>query len=202
MAIMMRWHMPPESSNGYWCRTPLRVGDADRLEHCARRLSGFGPAAAAVDRVGLRDLGADGRERVEGGGGLLEDDGQALAAHAPHGALRQPREVGSLQSDVASGQPHARRQQAQERERGQRLSAAGLPDQRQDLALPERERYAVDEPRARDLEGEILDGEQRLRREMFGPVGWPQMGEVGVHRRLTVCASAGRAGRAASRRAR
>ena len=159
IAIMIRWHMPPDSSNGYWSsrRSGSAMPTASSMSRARARASRTPEPLVSQD--GLDDLIADGHERVEGGGRLLEDDGEALAAKAAHLRLGEGDEVVPLEADASAHRAGDGREQAHDRERGHRLAAAAFADQRQDLPGVQLEADAVDHAGGADRHGEALDGE-------------------------------------------
>ena len=85
MAPTMRWRMPPDISCGMLAQPRLRRGDAHRLQQVAAPGSRRAPRPRALvhpDR--LRHLVADREQRVQRGHRVLQDHGDALAAHAAH----------------------------------------------------------------------------------------------------------------------
>ena len=89
------------------------------------------------------ELVADPAQRIERGFRGLRDQGQALAAYAIRGAAVQRGQLPALEQDAAGNHLRRRTQQAQQRERRERLAGAGLADQTDDLALAHLERHAV-----------------------------------------------------------
>src|SRR5208283_249678 len=83
----------------------LRIGNADLAEHLdgprARRMAG----EAAMQQQDLADLLLDRVQRVERGHRLLEDDGDGVAAHAPHLAFGELQKVLALEGDRARRMP-------------------------------------------------------------------------------------------------
>ena len=116
-------------------RPRRRVRDADRLHQLHRALRTCGPAHPAVDRQHLGDLGADLGRRVERAHRVLEDHAGTRAAYAPQRAFAAADQLGAAERRRAGG-ARAVGQQAQQRERGEALAAAGLADERDGLAAP------------------------------------------------------------------
>ena|SRR5438309_265493 len=112
-----------------------------------------------VDVQGLADDLAHRLARVQRGEGVLEDDRQ-LPAHAAQRGARQPEQGLALEDDLAL----ARLDEPQDRAAKGGLAAAGLADQPQRLALPDREVDAVYRPHVahRALPDAALDGEPGL----------------------------------------
>ena len=75
----------------------LRIGNADLAEHLegprARRCSG----EPAMQQQNFADLLFDGVQRIERGHRLLKDDGDVVAAHAPHVALGKRQQIAALE---------------------------------------------------------------------------------------------------------
>ena len=146
----------------------LRRRNADELEHLDGAVPRVAPAHARVHARDFGDLVADGEDRIERRHRLLEDHRDAIAADVAHLLVAQRDEVLSLELDAAAGLDSARRlNQPQDRQRGDRLSAARFADDPDRLAGPDVEGDAVD--RARDaalgveLGAQIVDGEKRRR---------------------------------------
>jgi hypothetical protein len=95
----------------------------------------------------LADLVAYRVQRVERGHRLLEDHADAPAADAAHLALGFSDQVLALEADRSGG--HRSVHQAQHRQRGDRLTRAGLANQGELLAGGDREGDVVDDRRWR-----------------------------------------------------
>jgi len=134
-----------------------------------RRSGSLGPAQGGVPLDHLRHLPADRQDGVERRRGLLEDHRDALAAHHAHRRLGQREQVLSVEPHLAARDAAGVGQQAQDRERGHRLAASRLADQREALALA-------------DLQVDAVHGAQRAlgRVELGAQV--PQL-EQGAHTR-------------------
>ena len=143
----------------------LRFGNADLGEHFEGPLASGGAGEPAMQQQDFADLLFDGVQRIERGHRLLKDDGDVVAAHAPHLALRERQQIVALEGDAA-GRMIRRRvgQELEDRQRGDRFAGAGFADQRHSLALADVERDAIDRerlPRAcAESDGEIADGEE------------------------------------------
>ena len=165
-------------------RAPLRLGDADAPQH----LDGLAPWPRAARSpwcraIGLGDLLADREERVQRGHRLLEDHRDVVAADRLHLGSVSAEQVAAVEADRAADDA-ARRvgDQAQDRQRGHALAAAGFADDAQRLAGAQREGHAVDgrapAPTGREEIGlQVLDlehgrGRRRRRRAASpAPVG-------------------------------
>ena len=181
MAPTMRWRMPPDISCGCCEQARLRRGDAHRLQQLARAAPGGGAAGALVHPDRLGHLVADREQRVQRGHRVLQDHGDALAAHVAHLGVGFLQQVLALEQHPAAGDPRRRRQQAQDGERQRALARTGLADDAQRLAGVDAQRDLVDrahDPRAprRDIVGgEVLELEQR----------------AGAHRVTSICGGHG-----------
>ena len=136
MAITTRWRMPPENSCGYCVTRSSGEGTpTSRSSSTARASARLARQALVLDEH-LADLVADGIDRVERRHRLLEDHGDVLAAQTPHGApeargrrCRAPAPSGREQdAAAATRRAGGRRQEAHDRESGQRLAAAAFAD--------------------------------------------------------------------------
>ena len=132
----------------------LRIRDADRVE----QLDGPGarrPAASqAVHLERLGDLAADRVDGIERRHRLLQDQADLAAADRAHRPLVEGQQVAAVEPDRAADDPPRRVDQAQDRQRGQRLAAARLADQGQRLAGVEREADARHGGHQAALDGE------------------------------------------------
>ena len=117
-----------------------------------------------VDRDGLVDLAADGHDRVERREGVLEDDGEVVAAQPLQVALGPPEQLVAPEPDRPADL-RACREQPEHGEGGDRLAGPGLPDDAEHLVLPHLEGEVVDGVEdavvGRELNREVLHGEQR-----------------------------------------
>ena len=138
---------------------PVGLGDADGFQHGPRLSARLDAPERPVRPERLDQLVADGHHRVERAGGLLEDDGDAGAANAPHLGLGQGEEVGALEHDATAHGSGDRRKQTHDCQCGQRLPAAALADERENLSCGEIERHAVDHPGGPDGHAEPVDRE-------------------------------------------
>ena len=148
-------------------RAIARGGDADHVQHGHRLAPGLAAAERAVLAQRLDQLVADPIDRVERGHRLLKDHAEAVAAHVPHLLVRERREIGAVEPDVARGDARDRlRQKPHDRECGDALAAAGFADQAQNLALAERKAHLLDRlegaPRRADADLQVLDHQKRL----------------------------------------
>jgi len=82
-----------------------------------------------VDPQRLLDLAADREDRVECGHRLLEDQRDLGAADLPHRPFVERAQVDAVEPDPAVSDPAGPLHQAQQRQRRDRLAAAGFADQ-------------------------------------------------------------------------
>ena len=184
---------------------PRRVGNAHGLEQAGglvtRRI-----AAHAMVRQRLGDLRAHRHHRIEAGGRLLEDHADPPAAHAAHRRLGQGEQVVPAQRDAAADDTAGVGQQAREGERGHRLAAARLAEEREgfpgvdaeidavdgaDLVLGARNRHAqVGNPQQRGMggrstrfQGSRIHARDRQGSYEKGPLARPLDGISGGDRR-------------------
>ena len=153
-------------------------------------------AAAAGQAVHLERLGnlaADGVDRVERRHRLLQDQADLAAADRAHRPLVERQQVAAVEADGAADDPSRRVDQAQDRQRGQRLAAARLADQGQRLAGVEREADAETAETSRPSMGNAVVRRSTSRR---GIVGSPGRG-CRVRVRLSVVESPGSSRQAA-----
>ena len=134
MAPTMRWRMPPDISCGYCRRRVSGDGMRTAFSSSRARAPGGGAAGALVHPDRLGHLVADGEQRVERGHRVLQDHGDALAAHAAHLGVGFLEQVLALEQHPAAGDAGGRRQEAQDGERQRALAGAGLADDAQRLA--------------------------------------------------------------------
>jgi hypothetical protein len=109
-----------------------RVRDAHLVQQLDRAPARRGAGEAAVELQHLLELVADGEHRVQRRHRLLEDHRDRRAAHVAQLAPRQAGEIAAAEVDLAARVDDRvlRRQQPEDRERGDALPRAGLADQR------------------------------------------------------------------------
>ena len=156
--MAMRWRWPPENSWGKRVRCSAPRPTSPR---CLHHPLGQFPAPEAVGGdQRLADDAPDPHARIEGGIGILEDDGKPLAP----GLLclvASALQIDALETHLAA----IGAQQAQQRKRHRRLAAAGLSHQRQGFPRGHREADILD--RANDavargeMLGQMIDGKKR-----------------------------------------
>ena len=123
-----------------------------------------------------QDLGhllADGEHRVEGGHGLLEDHGDAVAPDAAHLLLRAVQQVFPLEADLPGDRGLGVGQEAQHRHGGDGLAAARFAHQPQGFAGLEVKAHPGQGPDVAPGGGEV--DRQVPHRQERGGVGlaWP-----------------------------
>ena len=113
----------------------LGLGDAHHLHQLDGAAGGGGAVHLQVQLQALGDLAADGEDGVEGGHGLLEDHGDAVAADTADLFLVGLEQVLALEEDLAADDlPGWVGDQSQYGEGADGLAAAALPDQAHDLS--------------------------------------------------------------------
>ena len=147
----------------------FRFMDADFLKQFEDALPGAGVVHAAVQLQDLADLPLDGVQRVQRRHGLLEDDGDAVAADRLHVAVGNLQQVLALEEDLTRGMGrHRIGKQAQDGQRGDGFSGARFANERDGFAAADAERDAVDGERLSvalaEGDGEVADLNQRFRR--------------------------------------
>src|ERR1043166_3527205 len=113
----------------------LRVGDADETEQLDRAPVRRGAVGAAMLLQGLGDLPSDGEHRVERGHRLLEHHADVAPAHLAHLFVGKLHEVAAEEAHLTAGDPPGWiRDQAQDRERADRLARPAFADDRDGFA--------------------------------------------------------------------
>ena len=136
MAISARWRSPPTARAGRR-RSGAAGSGMPTSSSSATRASRASPADRRVRwaRIVSGSWLPTVRVGIEAGGGVLEDDADASAAHraqpARHRGPANPRRRGESGSP---GDPAGRRHQPEQREGGEALAAARFADQRERLA--------------------------------------------------------------------
>ncbi len=116
IAIITRWHMPPESWWAYWPGRFSRIRDADQAQHleraaCAPRAP-TAPRAVRTAALICRPTGMTGLSAVRG---LCEISAIFASADLPHLRFRQSEQVLAVQADRPADDPSGRADQAQDR---------------------------------------------------------------------------------------
>ena len=110
------------------------------MRHCGRVRA----TAIAVRANNFRDLFAGGIDRIERRHWLLKDHRRLTPANRAQVLVTQRQDLTSVKANAAARLDAARRvNQAEDRQRGQRLAAAALAHQRQRLATHDVERHAI-----------------------------------------------------------
>lgn len=147
--------------------------------------SGFGDIGA-MQGEGFANLGADGEDGIEGGGGLLEDVGDFFAADGAQLALVHLEDFVAIERHLACGDAGGRLwEEAGEGEGGGAFAAAAFTDEGDGFAALELEADAFDGfhglgVMAAEGDLEIADAEQRgiFGRSGFGGHGLRRVGVV------------------------
>ncbi|GAV33962.1 hypothetical protein ROTAS13_01622 [Roseomonas sp. TAS13] len=140
---------------------PPGVGHADPVEQ-PLGLGPGGPAGhAAMQGQHLGDLPADAVDGVQAARRVLEDHGDAAAAHPVQHRRRGAQDLLAIEPHAA-GDARLGRQQAQGGQPGDRLAAAGFTHQGQGFAAPDGEVHAAQGGRAVEADGEVADLDQGL----------------------------------------
>ena len=123
----------------------LRARDADEIQQLDGALAGFALVHLEMQLERLGDLPADREHRIQARHGVLEDHRDVVAADAPDLVVVHLQDVLTVEDDRSfRDPPRGLRDEAHERERGDRLPAAGFADEAERLAGLEVERHAVD----------------------------------------------------------
>ena len=110
-------------------------GNVDLTQHIQGLLQDAALGDGLVDADGFGNLAANGKDRVQRGHRILDNQGDAAAAHFAHLMLGKLEQVLAFQSDAAADDfPGRRRHQAHQGKHRNRLSAARLADDAQSLA--------------------------------------------------------------------
>ena len=144
MAIMTRCSMPAGQLGRDLVEHVLRLVQAHRGEQLDGALVSGPPGQAQLHPQHLRQLVAHGHRRVQVGGRVLEHGTHVAAVHVLPAAPGQGGQVvpGERHRPVVDGD--AGGQHAERGPAGQRLAAAGLPHQPDDLPGPDAQRDAAD----------------------------------------------------------
>ena len=133
MAIMARCRMPPENSCGKDFTRTWGLGMPTRSSSSTARFMARGPGDRVVHLHGLDDLVADGVDGGQRRQRVLEDHRELVAAQLRHRLVAAAEQLVAVQLDRA-GDLGCVREQAHDRQRGDRLAGAGLADDRHRLA--------------------------------------------------------------------
>src|SRR5215510_12266340 len=124
---------------------PLRICNPYALEHLGRTLVGFPLRQPLMQHQRFGDLSADAHHRVQRCHGLLEDNGDVVAANGAHFRFRYAYELASSEADAAADDASRRRRhQPQDGERRDTLAANGLADHAQNFTTREAQREDID----------------------------------------------------------
>ena len=146
---------------------PRGIRHADGLEQLERAAAGGGAAGEIVDGERLADLVADGVDGIQRDHRLLEHEADAAPADPAHRALVEPEEILAVERDAAAGDPARRHHEPDDRQRGDRLAAAGLADEAERLAPADAERHVVDRRRVDAAEAAIRRAQRKHRAQVL-----------------------------------
>ena len=113
-----------------------RLGNANQLQQLNGPVPGGLFVQALVELQGLRNLVSNGKYRVQGGHGLLENHGDPVAPELPHFLFGQGQKVLAVKDDAAALVPAGGRvHQTHDRQAGDAFAAAGFTHNAQCLSL-------------------------------------------------------------------
>ena len=113
----------------------LGIGDADQAEQFDRAPVRRGGVHAAVLLQRFGDLPADGEHRIQRGHRLLEHHADLAAAYFAHLCIRELQDIAAGKANLTACDASGRiGDQAQHRQRTDRLAGAALADDRHGLA--------------------------------------------------------------------
>jgi len=121
------------------------VADADKFEGFDGEVAGFAAAEATVGADDVDELGADGEDGIEAGGGVLEHNRDGAAAELAHGCLVEAGEVLAVEADAAGGDAAGRAKEAEDGEGGLAFAGAAFADQADGFAGVHGEAHAADD---------------------------------------------------------
>src|SRR3954452_14854254 len=124
--------------------TPSRLRYPDLLEQLDRTRLRLFARAPEVRLEGLANLPPYGQHRVQRRHRILEDHRDLAPSDRAQLAIAQPDQVTAVEDRAPRRHAPGSRQQAEDRERGHALTAAGLADDAERLARCDVERDAVD----------------------------------------------------------
>ncbi len=120
-------------------------GDLDQSEHLDGTIPAFPLAEFLMEYKHLRDLVSDGKDRIEGGHGFLEDHGDPVAPYVPHVAHGQVEEVSPVEVDSSVGNSSRRLRYKPHDGKGcHALATTRLPDQPKGLSLVQIKAHIID----------------------------------------------------------
>src|SRR3974390_2126787 len=144
-----------------------RLRDADLGEKLKRARTRSFPDHAAVEEQRLADLLLDGVQRIKRSHRLLEDDADIITAHVTDLRLAHRQQILPLEKDRPGRMAGSRVwQELEYGKRRDRLPGPGFADERQGLALLNREGNAIDRKRLLlplpEGNGQVADSEEGL----------------------------------------
>src|SRR3982074_1439256 len=146
---------------------PLRSRDPDSLKQAPHPSGGLGRRESLMRGHGFFDLCADPGHGVQRGHRILKDHGYVIAAIVPHLVGVHLDDVPALEKDLAADDAPRFRNQAKDRQCGNRLAATRLANHRHRLAGVDVEAHSIDRAydsaRSKELGLEVLDPQDGLR---------------------------------------
>ena len=144
----------------------LSLGDVHEAQHFDRALQRGCAIELLVQHQRLTDLTADCQDGIERCHRLLEDHRDVVAANTAHLGFLELQQVDALKADRAGDDTAGwGLDEAQDRERGDRLAAAALADNGQRLTLGDMQRDAIYGPHhaiaREEIRPQIVDLEER-----------------------------------------
>src|SRR5580698_8710364 len=147
IAIMTRWHCPPES---WWIRRrdPLRIRQLHRADERQCTLTALSDAELRMELEDLHDLQSHRHRGIQRSHRLLENHRNPVPADPAPGALGKLRQLLTFQPDTTANDSEPRRRSSHDGPRQGGLPQAQLPDDAQNLAPPQFQRHLFDRKRA------------------------------------------------------
>jgi len=169
-----------------------RPRDPDLLEGFDRLFGGIVGCRLHMPHQYVRDLPADLADGIEGGARVLEDHRHFAAAQVAHGLFGRVMDIETGEADGALSDAAGAIEDAHHRIGGHRLARAGFADDRQRLALGQREVDMLDGAHGAaagvEFDGEVADVEEGDRRGGHGEA-FPQCPIIPQGSRMWHCAS-------------
>ena len=122
----------------------VRVRNANRVEQFEDSVLGRASARETVDRQCFLNLRANRVHRIEGNHGFLEHNTDLAPADQAHLFVVEIEKIPSVEEDTAGHDSSRRLNQLDNGQSRNRLSAAGLSDETECVAVGDRERHVVD----------------------------------------------------------
>ena len=144
MAIITRWHMPPENWWAYWLARLSGSGMPHQRQHLEHALLGLLGRQAGMQCEQPRHLPPTVMSGLRAVRGVCETMAISVPRTCRSSSSVERREIDAAEHDGAGRQAAGPADQAQDRDRRHRLAGARFADQAQDLALADLEVGAVD----------------------------------------------------------